>query len=139
MPLARTDGRGVGTPLFGRGGGGRRKAAGHLAPLSVPCGLAENAGEFAPPLDAEFPVSAGKVFLDCLHGHEKLLRDLPVGAAAGRAPRYPQLARRQRLDTADTGASRPSPRGQEFLAGALRDHDGPAAVGEVQRGTQRLS
>ena len=109
MPLARRGSTGVGTLLIGESG----------------------ACEFPPPFDAEFPVGAGEVFLDHLHGHEKLLRDLPVGAATGRAPRHPQLARGQRLDAADAGASRPSTRGHEFLAGTPRDHEGSAAVGEV--------
>src|SRR5712691_12823142 len=101
--------------------------AGRLVRLLMPRGLAENVGEFVPSLDAEFPVSAGEVFLDRLHGHEKFLRDLPVAAATGRTPRHPRLARCQRFDTAGAGAARPSPRRQQLLA-ALREHEGSAAV-----------
>jgi hypothetical protein len=39
---------------------------------------------------------ATEVRLDCGARHEQCLRDLPVGAALGRQPSHPQLARRQR-------------------------------------------
>lgn len=72
-------------------------------------------------------------------GHEQRLRDLPVGLAHGGKLRDPQLARGERIDSADGVSARPAAGGDEFLAGTLGDGQAAERTGQVQALAQELA
>jgi protease PrsW len=104
--------------------------------LSVAAG--KRPGQLCPRRHLELPVGTAQVVLDGLRGDEERLCHLPVGATLGGEPGHSKLARGECVDTAQSRPARTRAREESLAPGALRDRDGAAPGGDLERLPERI-